>query len=90
MLCKFLENSEFFPPGYWNGKRVVDIGSGTGVAGLAAAVLGSGRRGWLSTFDAFFAGYSYRTLNQTILSVVLNTSSFMHWVCPIDKSQENN
>ena len=47
VLCKFLENSEFFPPGYWNGKRVVDIGSGTGVAGLAAAVLGSGRRGWL-------------------------------------------
>ena len=45
VLCKFLENSEFFSPGYWNGKRVVDIGSGTGVAGLAAAVMGSGRSG---------------------------------------------
>ena len=40
VLCKFLENGAFFPPGYWNGKRVVDVGSGTGVAGLAAAVMG--------------------------------------------------
>ena len=47
VLCKFLENGEFFPPGYWNGKRVVDIGSGTGVAGLAAAVMGSVTIGWI-------------------------------------------
>jgi len=40
VLCKFLENGEFFPPNYWKGKRVVDVGSGTGVAGLAAAVMG--------------------------------------------------
>ena len=52
VLCKFLENGEFFPPGYWNGKRVVDIGSGTGVAGLAAAVMGSGAVG-IIMFDAF-------------------------------------
>ena len=25
---------------YWNGKRVIDIGSGTGVVGIAAGVLG--------------------------------------------------
>ena len=43
VLCKFLENEEFFPPGYWNGKRVVDVGSGTGVVGLAAAVIGLAR-----------------------------------------------
>ena len=40
VLCKFLENQEYFPPGYWNGKRVVDLGSGTGVVGLAAGTLG--------------------------------------------------
>ena len=27
-------------PSYWNGKRVIDIGSGTGVVGIAAGVLG--------------------------------------------------
>jgi hypothetical protein len=27
-------------PSYWNGKRVIDIGSGTGVVGIVAGVLG--------------------------------------------------
>ena len=27
-------------PSYWNGKRVIDLGSGTGVVGIAAGVLG--------------------------------------------------
>ena len=61
VLCKFLENCEFFPSGYWNGKRVMDIGSGTGVAGLAAAVLGSGVVG-ISMFDALLL---LEYLNQT-------------------------
>ena len=42
VLCKFLENREYFSPGYWNGKVVIDLGSGTGVSGLAAGVLGYG------------------------------------------------
>ena len=42
VLCKFLENRHYFPQGFWNGMRVLDIGSGTGVAGLAAGVLGYG------------------------------------------------
>lgn len=41
VLCKFLENSHYFPHGFWNGMRVLDIGSETGVAGLAAGVLGA-------------------------------------------------
>ncbi len=40
VLAKFLENGTHFEPNYWQGKRVVDIGSGTGVVGLAAGVLG--------------------------------------------------
>ncbi len=40
VLCKFLENGSFFPAGYWKGKNVVDLGSGTGVVGLAAGALG--------------------------------------------------
>ena len=63
VLCKFLENTYYFPvptnvggshshaqisnpgtvghvPSYWNGKRVIDLGSGTGVVGIAAGILG--------------------------------------------------
>ncbi len=54
VLVKFLENQTFFPEaavesgpsnessglGHWRGKRVVDVGSGTGVVGIVAAVLG--------------------------------------------------
>ena len=40
VLCKFLENETYFPPGFWPTKRAVDIGSGTGVVGIAAGVLG--------------------------------------------------
>ena len=62
VLCKFLENENYFPSvepddkhevdshsqsqistletTYWTGKRVIDLGSGTGVVGIAAGVLG--------------------------------------------------
>ena len=42
VLCKFLENRHYFTQGFWNGMRVIDIGSGTGVVGLAAGILGCG------------------------------------------------
>lgn len=40
VLCRFLENRAHFGPEYWAGKRVLELGSGTGAVGLAAAVLG--------------------------------------------------
>ena len=40
VLAKFLENGVHFERDFWKGKRVIDIGSGTGVVGLAAGVLG--------------------------------------------------
>ena len=50
VLAKFLENPIHFPPpascctpdcvSFWKDKKVIDIGSGTGVVGLAAGVLG--------------------------------------------------
>lgn len=40
VLCKFLENPKYFGPKYWVGKRVLELGSGTGAVGLAAAALG--------------------------------------------------
>ncbi len=53
VLTKFLENPKYFPTPtqisdgvkdndttFWREKKVVDVGSGTGVTGLAAAVLG--------------------------------------------------
>lgn len=53
VLAKFLENSAYFSTdddggrgvagvagNFWGGKKVVDVGTGTGVVGLAAGVLG--------------------------------------------------
>jgi len=40
VLAKFLENGVHFRSDFWRGKKVIDIGSGTGVVGLAAGVLG--------------------------------------------------
>ena len=37
---RFLENKKYFPDGFWCGKRVLDLGAGTGVVGIAAGVLG--------------------------------------------------
>lgn len=40
VLCKFLENSIYFPPPYWIGKRIVELGAGTGAVGLVAGLMG--------------------------------------------------
>lgn len=37
---RFLENKKYFPDGFWCGKNVLDLGAGTGVAGIAAGTLG--------------------------------------------------
>lgn len=36
-----MENEKIFPPGSWNGKRVVELGAGTGLCSLAAHYLGA-------------------------------------------------
>ena len=40
VLARFLENRYFFPPNHWKNRRVLELGSGTGVVGLASCVLG--------------------------------------------------
>ena len=40
ILAKFLENGLHFESDFWKERKVIDIGSGTGVVGLAAGVLG--------------------------------------------------
>ena len=40
VLARFLENTRHFDRDFWVGKRVVELGSGTGAVGLAACVLG--------------------------------------------------
>lgn len=46
VLLKYLENIEEFPyPDFWKDKRIIDIGSGTGVVGIACALLTTGISG---------------------------------------------
>lgn len=46
MLLKYLENVQEFPyPDFWKGKSIIDIGSGTGVIGIACALLATGLNG---------------------------------------------
>lgn len=46
MLLKYLENVEEFPyPEFWKEKKVIDLGSGTGVIGIAVALLSTGISG---------------------------------------------
>lgn len=46
VLLKYLENVTEFPyPEFWKDKKVIDIGSGTGVIGIAVALLSTGIAG---------------------------------------------
>lgn len=44
VLAKYLETKQFYDPpsgvNVWSGRRVVELGAGTGVVGLMAATLG--------------------------------------------------
>lgn len=40
VLSAFLEQELCFPPSFWIGKRVIELGAGTGVVGLVAAAHG--------------------------------------------------
>ena len=41
VFLKFLDNEKNFLPNYFLGKKTIDIGSGTGLVGIVAALLGA-------------------------------------------------
>lgn len=43
VLMSYFENQRVFPLGFWQGKRVLELGSGTGILGIHAAKLGAAR-----------------------------------------------
>ena len=40
VLCKYLENVDEFPPGYFKNKKIIELGAGTGCVGLILSRLG--------------------------------------------------
>jgi len=40
VLCKYFENVEEFPIGYFTGKKIIELGAGTGCVGLVLSRLG--------------------------------------------------
>jgi predicted RNA methylase len=38
---KYFENIDDFPRGFFKGKRVLELGAGTGVVGIALGLLGN-------------------------------------------------
>jgi predicted nicotinamide N-methyase len=40
-LSKYFANKKVFPDNYWATKRAIEVGSGTGLCGIALSVLGA-------------------------------------------------
>jgi hypothetical protein len=43
VLCKYFENVDKFPAGYFKGKTVLELGAGTAVVGIILGLLGDNR-----------------------------------------------
>lgn len=41
VLSRYIETPSMFPPAFWQGKRVIELGAGTGAVGIAAGLLGA-------------------------------------------------
>ena len=41
LLARYLENTAVFPDGFWRGKRCIELGSGCGLVGIVAWLLGA-------------------------------------------------
>lgn len=55
-MIKYFENVQEFPyPEYWKNKKVLELGSGTGVVGIALSILTSGIQGFHMTLTDMYA-----------------------------------
>lgn len=42
-LMAYMENLKHFPPGYWHGKHVLELGAGAGIVGILTGLQGASR-----------------------------------------------
>jgi predicted RNA methylase len=50
VLIKYFENVEEFPLNYFRGKRIIELGAGTGAVGIAIGMLGN--------FSSFYVNWN--------------------------------
>jgi hypothetical protein len=49
-MVQHVGNSLAYPPGFWRGKRVLELGAGTGLLSIVLALLGRGLDGPCETY----------------------------------------
>eukprot|EP00761_Pharyngomonas_kirbyi_P001436 gb/GECH01001440.1/.p1 GENE.gb/GECH01001440.1/~~gb/GECH01001440.1/.p1 ORF type:complete len:226 (+),score=58.93 gb/GECH01001440.1/:1-678(+) len=87
VLCKYFENTSKFPPGFWKKKKVLELGSGTGLCGIVLALLGA--EVWLTDKNELLSLIEHNvSLNCEEIRSRIHIQELL-WGEPIPKEIEN-